>query len=131
MFNWQVAFALELLVILFGFWLWFVTARAEAGPKKLAKIVAIVIIILAVLLGICTLTKAVLFASGCGTGGAGGMPCRHMGPGGMAMPPHGPGMGGMGMMGGPGSGGMGMMGGYGGPATGEAPPGTAEETAPE
>lgn len=59
-FDWQIAFALELLVIIFGFGLWFKAARAETGPKKLGRIAAIVLIILAVLLSACTLSKAFL-----------------------------------------------------------------------
>lgn len=60
--GWDVALALELLAVLFGFMIWFKAARAEGGPKKLAKVVAIIIIILAVLLAICTVTRAFLYA---------------------------------------------------------------------
>jgi len=60
LFGWQIAFALELLVLLLGFGLWFKAAKAEAGPKKLGRIAAIVVIILAVLLAACTLSKAFL-----------------------------------------------------------------------
>lgn len=70
MYGWDIALALELLALLFGFILWFKAARAEGGPKKLAKVVAIVVIILAVLLAACTVTRAFMYA---GAGKAG--PC--------------------------------------------------------
>jgi uncharacterized membrane protein YgcG len=60
MFDWQIALALELLAIILGFFLWFKAAKAEAGPRKLAKIVAVLIIILATLLIGCTLAKAII-----------------------------------------------------------------------
>lgn len=62
MFGWDIALGLELLVVLFGFILWFKAARAEGGPKKLAKVVAIVVIIFAVLLAVCTVTRAFMYA---------------------------------------------------------------------
>lgn len=62
MFGWDIALALELLVVVFGFVLWFMAAKAEGGPKKLARVVAIVIIILAVLLAVCTVTRAFMYA---------------------------------------------------------------------
>lgn len=73
MFDWQIALGLELLAVVFGFVLWFMAAKAEAGPRKLAKIVAIVVIILAVLLAACTVTRAFMYACGgkpgpCGPG---------------------------------------------------------------
>jgi hypothetical protein len=67
-YGWDIALALELLVLLFGFMIWFKAARAEGGPKKLAKVVAIVVIILAVLLAACTVTRAFMYA---GAGKAG------------------------------------------------------------
>jgi len=69
--GWDVALALELLVLLFAFMIWFKAARAEGGPKKLAKVVAIVVVILAVLLMICTVTRAFMYA-GEGKGAFGG-----------------------------------------------------------
>lgn len=51
---------LELLAVLFGFFLWFKAAKAEAGPRKLAKVAAVVIIIFATLLVACTLAKAII-----------------------------------------------------------------------
>lgn len=71
MYGWDIALALELLVLLFGFMIWFKAARAEGGPKKLAKVVAIVVVILAVLLMICTVTRAFMYA-GEGKGGFAG-----------------------------------------------------------
>ncbi|HUV85882.1 MAG TPA: hypothetical protein VMX79_02085 [bacterium] len=68
MHGWDIALALELLALLFGFILWFKAARAEGGPKKLAKVVSIVVIILAVLLAACTVTRAFMYA---GAGKAG------------------------------------------------------------
>ena len=62
MFGWDVALGLELLAVIFGFILWFKAVRAETGPRKLAKIVAIVVIILAVLLAVCTVTRAFMYA---------------------------------------------------------------------
>jgi hypothetical protein len=62
MHGWDVALALELLAVILGFMLWFKAARAEGGPKKLAKVVAIIIIILSVLLAVCTVTRAFLYA---------------------------------------------------------------------
>jgi len=104
--GWDVALALEFLAIIFGFILWFKAAKAEAGPKKLAKVVAIIIVILAVLLAVCTVTRAVIhgyeYKTAMKAGGYGkcGMPGG--GPGGMMCPkcggPMGPGMGGPGMM---------------------------------
>ena len=70
MYDWQLALGLELLAVVFGFMLWFMAAKAEGGPKKLAKVVAIVVIILAVLLAACTVTRAFMYA---GEGKAG--PC--------------------------------------------------------
>ena len=64
MFDWQIALGLELLAVVFGFVLWFMAAKAEAGPRKLAKVVAIVVIILAVLLAACTVTRAFTYAYG-------------------------------------------------------------------
>ncbi len=60
MFDWQIALGLELLAVVFGFILWFMAAKAEAGPRKLAKVVAVVIIIFATLLVACTLAKAII-----------------------------------------------------------------------
>jgi hypothetical protein len=60
LFDWQIALGLELLVIVLGFFLWFKAAKAEAGPRKLAKVVAVVIIIFATLLVACTLAKALI-----------------------------------------------------------------------
>jgi hypothetical protein len=60
MFDWQIALGLELLAVLFAFFLWFKAAKAEAGPRKLAKVVAVVIIIFATLLVPCTLAKAII-----------------------------------------------------------------------
>ncbi|MEE8640199.1 MAG: hypothetical protein V3T41_07295, partial [bacterium] len=73
MYDWQIALGLELLVVVFGFVLWFMAAKAEGGPRKLAKVVAIVVIILAVLLAACTVTRAFMYACGekpgpCGPG---------------------------------------------------------------
>lgn len=51
---------LELLAVLLGFFLWFKAVKAEAGPRKLAKVVAVVIIIFATLLVACTLAKALI-----------------------------------------------------------------------
>jgi hypothetical protein len=104
MYFWQIAFGIELLAVVLGFFLWFKAARAEAGPKKLGKIVAIIIIILAVLMMACTLAKAIIY------GGQGGMwgghgPCymsgpgEGYGPGGWRCPKCGTVMGGPGMMG--------------------------------
>lgn len=62
MFGWDIALGLELLVVVFGFILWFKAAEAEAGPRKLARIVAIVVIIFAVLLAVCTVTRAFMYA---------------------------------------------------------------------
>jgi len=76
-FHWQIAFALELVVVVLAFGLWFKAARAEGGPKGLARIVAIVIIVLSALLMVCTLTKAITYASGSGGAGAMGPPCEH------------------------------------------------------
>jgi hypothetical protein len=112
MYGWDVALALELLVVLFGFMIWFMAARAESGPKKLAKVVAIIIIILAVLLAICTVTRAFLYAGSgkaamMGGWGYGMMHGGHMAPGEVWRCPqcgaefrkgHGPGMGMMGVM---------------------------------
>ncbi len=111
MFGWDIALALELLVLLFGFIIWFKAAKAEGGPKKLAKVVAIVVVIFVVLLAVCTITRAFLYA---GAGKAGpygpGYKCHMMmGHGGLEKGKcpccgaaygkgHGPGMG-MGMMG--------------------------------
>lgn len=64
MFDWQIALGVELLAVVFGFILWFMAAKAEAGPRKLAKVVAIVVIILAVLLAACTVTRAFTYAYG-------------------------------------------------------------------
>ena len=131
MYGWDIALALELLALLFGFILWFKAARAEGGPKKLAKIVAIVVIILAVLLAACTITRAFMYA-GAGKAGpygpgykcikmmhgaareGGKCPCcgEEWGPG------HGPGMMGKGPA---------MMGGKPCPRLEEAPPASAEE----
>jgi len=124
-FGWQIALALELLVILVAFKLWFKAAKMEVGPKKLAKVVAIVVIVLALLLAVCTVTKAALSygeyrackAKGmtCGPGMMGpGMGMMGQGPGGMPCCPGMMGGPGKGMMGGPGTGmmggpGMGMM----------------------
>jgi hypothetical protein len=62
MYDWQIALGLELLAVVFGFILWFMAAKAEAGPRKLAKVVAIVIIIFATLLVACTVTRAFMYA---------------------------------------------------------------------
>jgi len=132
-FGWQIALALELLVILVAFKLWFKAAKMEVGPKKLAKVVAIVVIVLALLLAVCTVTKAALSYGEYRACKAKGMTCGPgmMGPG-MGMMGHGPG-GGMpccpGMTGGPGKG---MMGGPGMGMMGGTPPcmaGTAAKTA--
>lgn len=64
MFDWQIALGLELLAVIFGFILWFKAAKAEVGPRRLAKVVAIVVIILAVLLAACTVTRAFMYAYG-------------------------------------------------------------------
>ncbi|UCE28180.1 MAG: hypothetical protein JSW52_05385 [Candidatus Coatesbacteria bacterium] len=64
MYGWDIALGLELLAVVFGFILWFKAARAEGGPRKLAKVVAIVVIILAVLLAACTVTRAFMYACG-------------------------------------------------------------------
>jgi hypothetical protein len=70
MYGWDIALALELVAMLLGFFLWFKAARAEGGPKKLARVVAIVVVILAILLMACTITRAFMNA---GAGKAG--PC--------------------------------------------------------
>jgi hypothetical protein len=112
MYGWDIALGLELLAVLLGFMLWFKSARAEGGPKKLAKVVAIVIIIFAVLLAVCTVTRAFLYAGSgkaamMGGWGYGMMHGGHMGPGVVWRCPrcgaefrkgHGPGMGMMGVM---------------------------------
>jgi len=58
MYGWLIALALYLLVVLGAFALWFRAARADAGPKRLAKVVAVVLVVLAVLLAACTVAKA-------------------------------------------------------------------------
>ena len=62
MFEWQVALGLELLVILVGFLVFLKAADDESRPRTFVKIVAIIVIIFAVLLAVCTVTKAVLYA---------------------------------------------------------------------
>ncbi len=62
MFLWQIAFALEMLVILVGFWVLLKAANVAAGPKLFAQIVAVIVIIISFLLAGCTLTKAILYA---------------------------------------------------------------------
>ena len=62
MYGWDIALALELVALLLGFFLWFKAARAEGGPKKLARVVAIVVVILAILLMACTVTRAFMNA---------------------------------------------------------------------
>lgn len=130
MYGWDIALALELLALLFAFMIWFKAARAEGGPKKLAKIVAIVVVILAILLAVCTVTRAFMYA---GAGKAGpygpGHKCFMMMHGGDFeegkcpccggdWKGHGPGMMGMG---------PGMMGGNPCPGLKEAPPASVEE----
>jgi len=58
MYGWLIALALYLLVVLGAFALWFRAARADAGPRRLAKVVAVVLLVLAVLLAACTIAKA-------------------------------------------------------------------------
>lgn len=135
MFDWQIALGLELLAILLGFFLWFKAAQAEAGPRKLAKIVAVVIIIFATLLVACTLAKAIIkygdykAAKAYGPwAGEGPCPCGE----GFHGKGFGPGMGkgpGMGMGHGTGKGrglGPGMGGEFPCPRTEEPAPATAE-----
>ena len=62
MFEWQVALGLELLVILVGFLVFLKAADDESRPRTFVKIVAIIVIIFAALLAVCTVTKAVLYA---------------------------------------------------------------------
>jgi hypothetical protein len=111
MYDWQIALGLELLAVVFGFILWFMAAKAEAGPRKLAKVVAIVVIILAVLLAACTVTRAFIYACDgkpgpCGPGYKCSMMMMHGGGfeegkcpscGAVHGKGHGPGMGMMGM----------------------------------
>ncbi|NIT35935.1 MAG: hypothetical protein GTN49_05460 [candidate division Zixibacteria bacterium] len=78
MFGWDIALGLEILVVAFGFILWFKAARAEAGPRKLAKVVAIVVIIFAVLLAVCTVTRAFMYAGEWKGGFAGKGHCCYM-----------------------------------------------------
>ena len=70
MYGWDIALALELLAVIFGFLLWFKAAQAETGPRKLAKVVAIVVIF-AVLLAVCTVTPAFMYAGSVQAGPAG------------------------------------------------------------
>jgi hypothetical protein len=131
--GWDTALALELLAVIFGFFLWFKAARAEGGPKKLAKVVAIVIIILAVLLAVCTVTRAFLYAGSgkAATMGGWGYGMMHGGGYGEYKCPncghvwkgsYGSGMKGMG---------PGMMGGKPCPRLEETPPASAEEPGTE
>jgi hypothetical protein len=62
MFDWQLVFILELFVVLCGFGIILWAANAAAGPRTFARVVAIIVIVLATLLAICTLTKAVIYA---------------------------------------------------------------------
>jgi hypothetical protein len=131
MYGWDIALALELVALLLGFFLWFKASRAEGGPKKLAKVVAIVVVILAILLAACTITRAFMNAGAAKAGvyGPGHKCFKMMHGGGVAEgkcpccgkewgPGHGPGMMGMG---------PGMMGGKPCPRLEEMPPASAEE----
>ena len=142
MYGWDIALALELLAVLLGFFLWFKAARAEGGPKKLAKAVAVVVIILAVLLAACTVTRAFMNAGAAKTGPYGpGYKCSkmmHGGGGDEGKCPccggdwkgHGPGMKGEGYGKGMGHG-PGMMGDKTCPRLEEAEPASAEEPGTE
>jgi hypothetical protein len=127
MFGWDVALGLELLAVIFGFILWFKAVRAETGPRKLAKIVAIIVIIFAVLLAVCTVTRAFMYAGGGKAGWGHGYQMMHGAAykegkcpccGGEWKAGHGPGMMGMG---------AGMMGGKPCPRLEEATAASAEK----